>query len=327
MNIRILREEIKQISDAMNEQMEIIQQHKGKIPQIEIDLFMANVRDLYEACISLNKLNQNIESQSSKRTADVEIEDVGDEDIPFPVNEISIRETIKFMTQVEETSDDVEEIPMRLSLEKEFHPEPEEIKGPEVFAAPEVIGIPEIMVAPEIIVAPEPLIAAVPEPQPTSVPVVEVVVEADAEPEYEPIVLISPKPDPAPTPNPARSSSDLFSAGGATTIADKLKEEKITLNDRLQSENQKKAPITSQLHQNQIRDLKSAIGINEKFQFINDLFRGNMQDYTLAITQLNQFSSFEEALEYIDILKFKYTWDVNSDAHHKLMDFVRRRYL
>jgi len=176
--------------------------------------------------------------------------------------------------------------------------------------------------------------AKIPEPLPEPIPLSESKPLPEPEPEYEPIVLISPKPEAvAETPMATTStepavavppSQDLFSTG--TTIADKLKEEKMTLNQRLQAE-KPKMNIGSQLHHNQIRDLKSSIGINEKFQFINDLFKGNMQDYTLAITQLNQFNNFEEALEYIDILKFKYTWDINSDAHHKLMDFVRRRYL
>jgi hypothetical protein len=314
----------------MNEQMEIIQQHKDKIPQIEIDLFMSNVRDLYEACISLNKLNMSHDVPAPPAIAESEA---------LSVDEIPIRETIRFMAQVEESPDLTEPIPEEtpnpgpeetdLAFETEEFADEDDLEAePDILpeTEPATVFQPQSHFVPEP--EPEPLIESQVTPEPVALP--------EPEPEYEPIVLISPKPEPVaeirdtasmPSPDPRpvnHPSQDLFSTG--TTIADKLKEEKMTLNQRLQAE-KPKMNIGSQLHHNQIRDLKSSIGINEKFQFINDLFKGNMQDYTLAITQLNQFNNFEEALEYIDILKFKYTWDINSDAHHKLMDFVRRRYL
>lgn len=311
MDIRIIHEELRQVFEAMSEQMEIIQQHKDKIPQIEIDLFMANVRDLYEACITLNKLNAISDTVSNPAETEAETREI--EAIAF--DDVSIRETFKFISQVEETPEppvaqETEEssINVESSLEQELEDLFLVEEGPE--REPDTEPETESETEPESLTQHEPIVLITPDP----------------EPEPEPIVLITRKQEPVePFVSQPMDSPNLFSQN-PTTIADKLKEEKTTMNERLQSDSQRTS-VGSRLHQNQIRDLKSAIGINEKFQFINDLFKGNMQDYTLAMTQLNQFSTFEEALEYIDILKFKYTWDINSDAHHKLMDFVRRRYL
>jgi hypothetical protein len=117
----------------------------------------------------------------------------------------------------------------------------------------------------------------------------------------------------------------LFNATPPPSLSDRFKDEKKTLNDRLQQD-KPEMTLSSRLQQNTISDVKAAIGINEKFQFINELFAGSMQDYTQAINQLNQFKNLEEAIGFIDILKFKYNWDMNADGFRKIMEIVRRRY-
>lgn len=181
--------------------------------------------------------------------------------------------------------------------EPEPEPEPEPVA--EVVDPPFIAEIPVIPSEP--VVQPAPVIET-PQPQ-IKVP-----------PDLNEFSFRPPKPEP-----------DLFSGSGST-ISDKLKDEKITLNEKLQQDNIANT-VSEKLHQNPIKDLKSSIGINEKFQFINELFNGSLQDYTLGITELNQFPNYEEALKMIDVLKFKFNWDINSDAYHKIMDFVRRRYM
>ncbi len=67
--------------------------------------------------------------------------------------------------------------------------------------------------------------------------------------------------------------------------------------------------VAEKLQHNKITDLKSAIGINERFQFINELFDGNMKEYTVALDQINNFSSLDEAESYMANLREVYKWN------------------
>lgn len=75
-----------------------------------------------------------------------------------------------------------------------------------------------------------------------------------------------------------------------------------------------------------IDDLKAAVGLNEKFRFINELFGGNQQEYSIAINQLNTVPDIEEALIYYDTLKNIYNWDTAAECYIKLLELVHRRF-
>jgi hypothetical protein len=76
-----------------------------------------------------------------------------------------------------------------------------------------------------------------------------------------------------------------------------------------------------------LADIKAAIGINEKFLFINELFGGSMQEYTQAIQELNQARSLEEALELFENYAARYKWNPRLPGVIKLKELVQRRYL
>ena len=48
MENNIIREEIIELLDVIIEQSEVICQRKGRIPQIEIDIVLSNIREMYE---------------------------------------------------------------------------------------------------------------------------------------------------------------------------------------------------------------------------------------------------------------------------------------
>lgn len=89
--------------------------------------------------------------------------------------------------------------------------------------------------------------------------------------------------------------------------------------------NESKA-IVNKIQGKSISDLKAAIGINEKFQFINELFDGNMQEYNAALTQLDTLANFDEALVYTDSLRDIYRWKDDSPVLNNFMDLLKRRY-
>lgn len=86
-------------------------------------------------------------------------------------------------------------------------------------------------------------------------------------------------------------------------------------------------PITlADKHQfDKIEDLKRAITLNQRFQFSRELFKGNNQEYEVAIDRLNN-SSREEALLMLRDLRAKFDWHEESSAAIDLYGLVERRY-
>jgi hypothetical protein len=91
-----------------------------------------------------------------------------------------------------------------------------------------------------------------------------------------------------------------------------------------------KNPVTELSHkltEVSIKDLKKAIGINDRYLFINDLFRGDEAMYERSIKTINSFSIFPEAEYWIRReLKTKLGWiDSNSTVAH-FDQLVKRRF-
>lgn len=119
---------------------------------------------------------------------------------------------------------------------------------------------------------------------------------------------------------------DLFSEF-APSVGDKFKDEKPNLNERI-GENNPDASITSKIKKQPVASLKKAIGINEKFQYINELFNGNIQDYSNAINHLNDTcTTIEEARDFLEQLNFDHKWDSDHDAVLSFTTLVERRFI
>jgi len=85
--------------------------------------------------------------------------------------------------------------------------------------------------------------------------------------------------------------------------------------------------VAARMQHNPIKDIKTAIGINDKFLFINTIFRGEISAYNKAIDRLNLLPDFYLALHFIDELKEVYATDDNVVSFTKLMDIVKRKYM
>ncbi len=78
---------------------------------------------------------------------------------------------------------------------------------------------------------------------------------------------------------------------------------------------------------NSIKDLKKAIGINDRFVFINELFRGDEAMYERSIKTINSFSIYAEAQYWMEReLKIKLGWDNESLATQEFYVLVKRRF-
>lgn len=97
-----------------------------------------------------------------------------------------------------------------------------------------------------------------------------------------------------------------------------------TLNERLKTE---KKELGSMLKESPVKDLKKAIGINDRFVFIEELFRGDENMYERSIKTINGFSIFPEAEYWIQReLKTKIGWDEENPAVQHFDQLVRRRF-
>lgn len=97
-----------------------------------------------------------------------------------------------------------------------------------------------------------------------------------------------------------------------------------SLNDKLK---QSKAELVEVLKETPIKDLRKAIGINDRFVFINDLFRGDEVMYERSIKTINSFNIYPEAEYWISReLKIKLGWDNELPVVAQFDQLVKRRF-
>ena len=97
-----------------------------------------------------------------------------------------------------------------------------------------------------------------------------------------------------------------------------------SLNDRLK---QSKTELIEVLKETPVKDLRKAIGINDRFLFINELFRGDETMYERSIKTINSFNIFAEAEYWISReLKIKLGWNKDNAAVLHFDQIVRRRF-
>ena len=72
-------------------------------------------------------------------------------------------------------------------------------------------------------------------------------------------------------------------------------------------------------------DLKSKIGLNDRFRFLNELFGGNSGEFNAAINQLDEIESLEEAEDYLDRLFGVYHWDKNGQAYSDFYQLIKQK--
>ena len=103
------------------------------------------------------------------------------------------------------------------------------------------------------------------------------------------------------------------SAGKQDSLNERLKESKPELGDKLTD-----GPI---------KDLRKAIGVNDRFLFINELFRGDEAMYERSIKTINNFSILAEAEFWIKReLKLKIGWRDTDPFVRQFDQLVRRRF-
>ena len=97
-----------------------------------------------------------------------------------------------------------------------------------------------------------------------------------------------------------------------------------SLNDQLREE---KKEVGHLLKETPIKDLKKGIGVNDRFVFLSDLFRGDEAMYERSLKTINGFRILPEAEYWINReLKIKLGWDDNHHVTQQFYQLVRRRF-
>ncbi|MBP7849500.1 MAG: hypothetical protein KA053_04430 [Lentimicrobiaceae bacterium] len=302
MDQRQILQEIAGLLEIILEETETISRHSGKIPQIELDLVMGNIRQLYQAYVDLNKNNTREGGRSVIQPANSE-----------------------------------------LSPSEHQAPATRQMPGPAPVPAAPVIQTPAQQTSPTVVdplpppVKESPVVVETPPaPAPAPMPVENGISETPHVPPVtesappQPRYTIPKRPAdlgiPESRTDQAQSSRTKESKEAVSTLADKLKTNQPSLHDKLEAV-QNGSTLADKLQQNRIQDIKSALGINERFLFINTLFKGDQPAFEEAVANLNGFAAYPEAAIFLKHLASRYEWDEESEACQKLQLIIKRRYL
>lgn len=107
-------------------------------------------------------------------------------------------------------------------------------------------------------------------------------------------------------------------------INDAVASQTSSVNDILK---ESKTELSEKLTDTPVKDLKKAIGVNDRFLYINELFRGDEAMYERSIKTINSFSIWPEAEYWIRReLKTKLGWIDSEPVVIQFDQLVKRRF-
>lgn len=311
----------------------------GNIPRIERDMVLEELRHLYDAVLDYNAETPEVEErpephvvavvESAEDNFDKGIENstndiVDDFDDALDIDallgiglsesetsedEISQEETIEEQLVVEESKEVVEEVVESVVEEVKEEPKTEVEEEPKVEVKEEpkeervLSGLFDLEDIPVKAKSGRRMISLygdgvpreinpkpqTPEPEPTPAP------------KPEPIVTEAPK-EQQEVEQPKRIGDIL---GSKTTLADQMIKDD--------------APTTPF---NRITDIRKAMGLNDRFLMIRDLFAGDAERFEATIDTINEFDDLDECMIYI-VENFK--WNPDSEGAKLLVSLIERK--
>lgn len=222
------------------------------------------------------------------------------------------------MAELQQTvePEDIEITPIDLEVDLDILEEPFEPASPEAAPEPveqeipledEPVEVPEIASeADEQVDMPEPAdeIGDLPEDDCGDMPIFDEP-KPEAEPEPEPVLLAEPEPVAVAEKEPVYAA---VQSEQPTTVNDALAEKQAWRTDM---------PGTA------VRDIRSAISLNDRIIFINYLFNEEPMAFQEALTRINAMNTLDEAVSYV--VSEHPEWNLESDFVYRFMMAVRRR--
>ena len=161
------------------------------------------------------------------------------------------------------------------------------------------------------------------EPEAVVEPVEELVEEPVQEPvvQLEPVEEIVPLPEVFPEPEADDDDDDLPLFAEPESIFEAAQKSPKTRKAVLDVMEDKQAWRTD-IPGAPVKDILSAISLNDRVQFINVLFNGDPGLFQQARAQINAMETLDQAVEYITST---YNWDLGSQVVYRFMMAVRRK--
>ena len=315
-------------------------QKSESLPAIERDLMLEELRGLYDELLDFKGDSGLAERVGATIMADTATEpifdDVLDIDALLGLSDVERDEPKQEEVAVEPEVEVVPEPEIEVVVAVEPEPEPEPMSEPEPIAEPEPMVAPkgngglfdmeDIPVrtrsSRKMISLYTSPFAAETKPK-AEEPKVEPV--AKQEPKAEPAIVPEPKvetkpepaPAPAPTPTPAPAPAPVAQpTAEPVRLGDVLGGKTTTLADKMADDSAPTAAF------NRITDLRKAIGLNDKFLMIRDLFDGDAARYEDTITTLNEFDDLDECMIYI---VENFVWNPDSEGAKLLVSLIERK--
>lgn len=99
--------------------------------------------------------------------------------------------------------------------------------------------------------------------------------------------------------------------------------ENISVNDLL-AKNISGSIIASKLKNKPIKSINEAIGLNDKFLFIRELFNGKADDFSKTVDIFNKIENFQQCIDYVQV---NFQWDFEDSNVLKFLEIVNRRFI
>lgn len=113
----------------------------------------------------------------------------------------------------------------------------------------------------------------------------------------------------------------------ATPLNEAIKDKEPTYNERIALNNpQVSIPLVEKTIEAPIENIKSAINLNKKIAFVNELFKENVVEYAKAIDRLNNASDLNDAFRIQNELKHQYNWENTNELVQDLERLIKRRF-
>ncbi len=128
----------------------------------------------------------------------------------------------------------------------------------------------------------------------------------------KPVAPVTAHTDSPSTEHEAQTVAQRFKGGA--TLAEVISQGTSRRSDALQH-----APVS---------DLRTAIGINERYQFIHHLFKGNAGNFSMTIDKINGCSSIDQAMNFLEKeVAGPNAWNIQSEPVQHFMEWVERRFV
>ena len=287
--------QIEEVLNKMSNQVGFLIRNKKLINQLDLDLLMENTRKLYDTLCSV-KCNMDVDSITMEVEGEEGLEGIegeeGIEGLEGEIEKIEDEEDVFESSKVLEIeSSEIEE--EYEEFERDFEDDIEE-------ALEEEEGLEEIEEEEEL----------------------EGIDEMEEEEEIEGEEEIEEEEEGAELEGSVQGEQE---DSGIRAYKKVYTIESHTLGDKLESAED--TSLAARLQRKPVSDLASAIGINDKFLLLNELFGGSMEKYNKSIRALNNFSTLLGAKTYMSELQIEFQWDCESDAYKKLDNLVERRFM